>query len=62
MLKFKLFILAAFGTAIVYCLTDLFIIKIKFWQFFLIELLVTLSHELYNYAKKAELLKRIKSK
>ena len=44
MLNFKLLILAAFGTAIAYCITDLFVIQIKFWQFFLIELLITLSH------------------
>jgi hypothetical protein len=61
MLNFKLFMLAAFGTAIVYCLTDLFIIQMEFWQFFLIELLITLSHEVYNYGKHREL-KRIKSK
>ena len=61
MLILKLFILAALGTLIAYGITDLFIIEIKFWQFFLIELLITFSHELYNYSKHTEL-KRIKSK
>ena len=61
MVNFKLLILAVLGTAIAYCITDLFIIQIKFWQFFLIELLVTLSHEVYNYWKHKEL-KHIKSK
>lgn len=61
MLKLKLFILAVLGTLVTYSLTDLFIIELKFWQFFLIELLITFSHELYNYGKNAEL-KRIKSK
>jgi hypothetical protein len=61
MLNFKLFILAALGTIIAYGITDLFIIELKFWQFFVIELLVTFSHELYNYSKNVEL-KRIKSK
>lgn len=61
MVNFKLLILAACGTAIAYCITDLFVIQIKFWQFFLIELLITLSHEVYNYWKQREL-KHIKSK
>lgn len=51
MTKGILFIIAVLGTLIGYCIVDLFIISIAFWQFFLIELVITLMHEIYNQAK-----------
>ena len=47
-----LLVVAILGTVIAYSITDLFIIDISFWKFFLIELTITLMHELYNQAKQ----------
>jgi hypothetical protein len=49
--KLKLLFIAIIGTFIVYSFTNFFIITISFWEFFFIELLITLSHEIYNYHK-----------
>ena len=51
MTKGILFIVAILGTFIGYAVTDLFIIEIAFWKFFLIELTITILHEFYNQAK-----------
>jgi len=47
---FLLFI-AVIGTILAWCITDLFIITISFWQFFLIELVISIFHAFYNKAK-----------
>lgn len=52
MTKGLLLVIAILGTIIGYAITDLFIIEISFWKFFLIELIITLLHELYNQAKQ----------
>jgi|Laugrespbdmm15dd_1035085.scaffolds.fasta_scaffold17099_2 hypothetical protein len=49
--KLKLLFIAIMGSVTVYFFTNIFIIKISFWEFFFIELLITLSHEIYNYHK-----------
>jgi hypothetical protein len=51
MTKGILFVIAVLGTIIGYFITDLLIIEISFWKFFLIELVITLLHELYNQTK-----------
>jgi hypothetical protein len=51
MTKGILIIIAILGTAIGYCIVDLFIIPMPFWKFFLIELIITLLHEVYNQMK-----------
>jgi hypothetical protein len=52
MTKGILLLVAILGTLIGYFITDLFIIEIPFWKFFLIELTITFMHELYNQAKQ----------
>lgn len=54
MRKGLLVILAIFGSLIGYCIVDIFIIPMRFWQYFLIELVITLLHEFYNRAKERE--------
>jgi hypothetical protein len=51
MRKGMLIIVAIIGTIIGYLITDLLIIDLPFWKFFLIELTITLLHEFYNQAK-----------
>jgi len=51
MTKGILIIIAILGTAIGYCIVDLFIVRMPFWKFFLIELIITLLHEVYNQMK-----------
>jgi hypothetical protein len=51
MTKGTLFITAILGTAIGYGIVDLFIVPMPFWKFFLIELIITLLHEVYNQMK-----------
>jgi cation transporter-like permease len=51
----KLFILPALaivGTIIGWGLTDLFIIEISLFKYFLIEVVVSSTHYLYNQSKK----------
>lgn len=52
MIKLKLFIVALFGTLVGFMITAYFIQEMTFWQFFLIEVLVTFSHQLYTYYKQ----------
>lgn len=58
----KLFIVAVIGTILGYFIVNTFLIEISFIKYFGIELVITLMHELYNYAKRNEILNRIKSK
>lgn len=53
MIKGILVITAILGTAIGYGIVDLFIISMPFWKFFLIELIITLLHEVYNQLKNS---------
>jgi hypothetical protein len=55
MTKGILIITAILGTAIGYGIVDLFIISMPFWKFFLIELIITLLHEVYNQMKNSTL-------
>lgn len=57
----KLFIIAIIGSILGYFIINTFIIEISFIKYFGIELVITLMHELYNCARRAEL-KHIKSK
>ena len=52
MIKLKLFIVALFGTLVAFMITTYFIQEMTFWQFFLIEVLVTFSHQVYTYYKE----------
>ena len=52
MIKLKLFIVALFGSLVVFMITAYFIQEMNFWQFFLIEVLVTFSHQMYTYYKQ----------
>ena len=52
MTKLKLFGLAVLGTAMGYLIVTNFIQEMPFWKYFVIELCITLFHELYNSAKK----------
>jgi len=49
--KALLIVLAIIGTLVGWVLTDNFIITIGIGQFLLIELTITVMHELYNIAK-----------
>ena len=53
MTKGILIITAILGTAIGYGIVDLFIVPMPFWKYFLIELLITLLHEVYNQVKNS---------
>jgi len=53
MTKGILIITAILGTAIGYGVVDLFIVSMPFWKYFLIELLITLLHEVYNQMKNS---------
>lgn len=55
MTKGILIITAILGTAIGYGIVDLFIISMPFWKYFLIELLITLLHEVYNQMKHSNI-------
>jgi hypothetical protein len=61
-MKIRLLGVAIIGTIIGYWLVNLFIIEMSFIKYFGIELIITFMHELYNYAKKSELLKYYKSR
>ena len=52
MRMFKLFMIAVVGFMVSYTIVNMLMIQITIGQFFLIELLVTVSHAYYNYAKK----------
>jgi hypothetical protein len=50
--KVLLIVFAIIGTVISWTVTDNFIVAVNIGQFLLIELIITLMHELYNFAKK----------
>ena len=50
--KALLIVLAIVGTLVAWIITDNFIITIGIGQFLLIELTITIMHELYNLAKE----------
>ncbi len=50
--KVLLIVFAIIGTVISWTVTDNFIVAVSIGQFLLIELIITLMHELYNFAKK----------
>jgi hypothetical protein len=53
----KLFIVAVIGTILGYFIVNTFLIEMSFIKYFGIELVITFMHELYNYAKRIEILK-----
>lgn len=55
MTKGILIITAILGTAIGYGIVDLFIMPMPFWKYFLIEMLITLLHEVYNQMKHSNI-------
>ena len=52
MIKLKLLTVAVLGTLVSYLFTLNFIIEMPFWKFFVIEFLITCSHQFYNYSKR----------
>ncbi len=53
--KLKILVIALMGTLIGYKVVDLFIISVTFWQYFSIEVVVTLLHMLYEHVKQKEI-------
>jgi hypothetical protein len=53
--KIKILLIALMGTLIGYKVVVLFIIPITFWQYFAIEVVVTLLHMLYEQVKQKEI-------
>jgi hypothetical protein len=51
MIKLRLLFLAIIGTLLGYYITDLFIVNIALWQFIIIELVISIFHEIYNVGK-----------
>jgi hypothetical protein len=49
--KLLLIIIAIIGTTLGWIITDNFIVAISIGQFLLIELVITIMHELYNQVK-----------
>jgi hypothetical protein len=50
--KILLIVFAIIGTVFSWVITDNFIVAVSIGQFLLIELIITVMHELYNFAKK----------
>jgi hypothetical protein len=55
-MKKLLILMAIIGSLFVYTIVDLFIIDIPIGKFLLIELIISLLHELYNHTKNRMLL------
>jgi Flp pilus assembly protein TadB len=53
--KLKIFIIAMMGTLIGFTVVDLLIIPVTFWQYFSIEVVITVLHMLYETAKQREI-------
>lgn len=51
MIKGVLIMIAIIGSLFGFTIVNMFIIKISIGQFFLIEVIISLLHELYNQAK-----------
>ena len=52
--KIKLVLLAMAGTLLGFLIVKTVIIPVTFWQYFAIEVIVTLFHLLYDQARKKE--------
>lgn len=52
--KIKIMVLAMLGTLFGFLIVKSFIIPVTFWQYFAIEVIVTVFHMLYETAKKKE--------
>jgi Flp pilus assembly protein TadB len=53
--KLKILIIAMMGTLIGYTVVNLLIIPMTFWQYFGIEVIITVLHMLYETAKQREI-------
>jgi hypothetical protein len=53
--KIKILLIALMGTLIGYRVVDLLIISISFWQYFSIEVVITVLHMLYEQVKQREI-------
>jgi hypothetical protein len=53
--KLKILIIAMMGTLIGFTVVDLLIIPVTFWQYFSIEVVITVLHMLYETAKQREI-------
>ena len=51
-MRFKLLLVAIFGTLVGYWVINTFIQSMSFWQYIAIEFVITILHMLYNSAKK----------
>jgi hypothetical protein len=49
--KLKLVLVTIIGTVFAYLIIDYFIVQVSFGQYFLIELLITVMHFMYQMAK-----------
>jgi len=52
MTRVRLLFLAIIGTLLGYYITDLFIVNMALWQFIVIELVISIFHEIYNIGKE----------
>jgi len=55
MKKLMLLMIAIVGSIISYYAVNLFIVSLSFLQYFIIEIIITIMHELYNQVKKTNL-------
>jgi Flp pilus assembly protein TadB len=53
--KLKILIIALMGTLIGYTVVNLLILPMTFWQYFSIEVVITVLHMLYETAKQREI-------
>ena len=53
--KLKIVLLAMLGTLFGYLIVNAIVIPITFWQYFAIEVVVTLFHMLYEQVKQKEI-------
>lgn len=51
-MRLKLLLVAILGTLIGYWVINTFIQSMSFWQYLAIEFVITIFHELYNFAKQ----------
>jgi hypothetical protein len=52
MIKFKLLITAVISILVGYSLTNLLVLPVSFGQFLLIEVVIVVTHGMYNHVKK----------
>jgi hypothetical protein len=53
MIRVKLLFLAIIGSLLGYYIINSFIISMSIWQFLLIEIIISIFHELYNIGKES---------